>query len=216
MSFAALQQALAQPFALTHPPWPPSPIFFSRWASGNAGEMDFLEPGWNNPAMAASDYRRSFSTQNNQVGRCFQGGVNGGGFASQNYLLTEASPLKGAPPEPIVYVAVVDSVGNFVYRIPAAEAAALWPGLARKTAAAALPAAPARAPDSVNPGTTPYAGTFVSNCQARTWADARQQQCEFNGEQGFCVRGGGGCAAREDWLARSSLLSPLSSLLCAG
>ena len=120
------------------------------------------------------------------MGRCFQGGVNGGGFASRNYLLTEASPLSGAPPEPIVYVAVVDSVGNFVYRLPAAQAEALWPGLARTTAAAALPPAPARAPDSVNPGTTPYAGTFVSNCQATSYADARAQGCSFNGEQGFC------------------------------
>ena len=148
--------------------------------------MDWMEPGWNNPATAALQYRQAFSTQDNQVGRCFQGGVNGGGFASRNYLLTEASPLSGAPPEPIVYVAVVDSVGNFVYRLPAAQAEALWPGLARTTAAAALPPAPARAPDSVNPGTTPYAGTFVSNCQATSYADARAQGCSFNGEQGFC------------------------------
>jgi hypothetical protein len=38
-------------------------------ASGNAGEMDFLETPWNNPAAAtADDFRRSFSTQWNQVG----------------------------------------------------------------------------------------------------------------------------------------------------
>ena len=156
------------------------------WAAGNAGEMDFLEPGWSSPSAAALEYRQSFSTQDNQVGRCFQGGVNGGGFASKNYLLTEASPLSGAPAEPIVYVAVMDSVGNWVYRIPASQVGALWPGLGRTTAAAALPPAPARAPDSVNPGTTAYAGTFVSNCQATNFADARAQQCAFNGEQGFC------------------------------
>lgn len=168
------------------------------WASGNAGEMDFLEAGWNNPQMAAEDFRPSFATQNNQVGRCFQGGVNGGGFGSSNYLLTEASPLKGSPAEPIVYVAVVDSVGNFVYRIPAAQVGSIWPGLGRTTAAASLPAAPTRAPGSVNPGTTDFAATFASNCQARTYEDALAQECEFNGQQGFCVRwgraaaGGGG------------------------
>ena len=148
--------------------------------------MDFLETGWNNPKTAEQGYTQSFSTQDNQIGRCFVGGVNGGGFDTKNYLLTEASPLAGAPAEPTVYVAVVDSVGNFVYKIPAGQVEALWPGLGRATAAATLPPAPARAPDSVNPGTTPYAGTFVSNCQARTWGDALAQNCGFNGQQGFC------------------------------
>ena len=56
-----------------------------------------------------------------QVGRCFNGGVNSGGFGSNNFILTEQSPLSGASSEAIVYVAVVDSVGNWVYRIPASE-----------------------------------------------------------------------------------------------
>ena len=158
------------------------------WAAGNAGEMDFLEPGWNNAKMAAQDFRPSFSTQDNQVGRCFQGGVNGGGFSTDNYLLTEASPLKGAPAEPIVYVAVVDAVGSWVYRIPAAEVETTWPGLSRTTAAPSLPAAPTKRPGSVNPGTTDFAATFASNCQARTYDDAVAQECAFNGQQGFCVR----------------------------
>jgi len=149
--------------------------------------MDFLEPGWNNPKMSTLDFRPSFSTQNNQVGRCFQGGVNGGGFGSQNYLLTEASPMQGASAEAIVYVAVVDSVGTFVYRIPAADVEEIWPGLSRTTAAASLPAAPTRTPGSVNPGNTDFAATFTSNCQAKTYDDAQAQECEFNGQQGFCV-----------------------------
>jgi hypothetical protein len=88
----------------------------------NATEMDFLEPGWNKPATAALNYTQSFATQNNQAGRCFPAGVNPGGFNSQNVLLTERSPF--APnhtPEPIVYVAVYDAIGAWVYRIPAAE-----------------------------------------------------------------------------------------------
>ena len=71
----------------------------------------------------------------------FNGGVNGGGFTSPNWLETSPpvfpgqSPAwwAGSPkPEPIVYVAVADSVGNWVYRMPADEAEAIWPGIARK------------------------------------------------------------------------------------
>jgi hypothetical protein len=156
------------------------------WAAGNAGEMDFLEPGWNRPATAALYYTPAFATSANQVGRCFTGGVNTGGFGSSNYVLTEASPLSGAPPEPVVYVAVVDSVGNWVYRIPAARVDEVWPGLGRTTAAASLQAAPAVRPDSVNPGTTPYGLSFTSNCQARNVTSARQQNCVFSAVQGFC------------------------------
>ena len=87
-----------------------------------------------------------------QAGRCFNGGVNGGGFNSQNWILTEVkpqaaherenfsalcwrasypvirvqdSPLSGAEAEAIVYVAVVDAVGVWVYRIPA-QGASSW------------------------------------------------------------------------------------------
>ena len=153
--------------------------------------MDFLEPGWNKPSTAELNYTQSWSTQNNQIGRCFNGGVNGGGFGSNNFLLTEPSPLTGAAPEPVIYVAVVDSVGNWVYRVPSARAAELWPGLGRTAANATVQAAPNARPDSVNPGTTPFAATFTSNCQATNWTAARAQDCGYNGEQGW-VRGGGG------------------------
>lgn len=156
------------------------------WASGNSGEMDFLEPGWNNPSTAQLQYTQSFSTQNNQIGRCFVGGANGGGFSSSNWLSTEASPLSGAPPEPTLYVAVVDSVGVWVYRIPAADAPTLWPGLGRKGANATVQAAPTRVVDAMNPGNASFAATFTSNCQATNVADARAQGCGFNGDQGFC------------------------------
>jgi hypothetical protein len=84
--------------------------------------MDFLEPGWNKPATALLNYTQSYATQNNQAGRCFPAGVNPGGFNSQNVLLTERSPFApNRKPEPIVYVAVYDAVGAWVYRIPAAD-----------------------------------------------------------------------------------------------
>lgn len=153
------------------------------WAAGNAGEMDFLEPGWNNPASASLNYTQAFATQNNQVGRCFNGGVNSGGFNTRNYVLTEADPHQ---PEPVVYVAVVDRIGTWVYRIPGNDIDSIWPGLGRKGAAATVQAAPARRPDSVNPGSTPYGLSFTSNCQATTVSQAQQQECIFNGQQGFC------------------------------
>lgn len=157
------------------------------WAAGNAGEMDFLETGWNLRNISDDPlFRRSFSTQYNQIGRCFNGGVNGGGFTSPNWLETSSPPLKGAAPEPIVYVAVVDSIGNWVYRLPADDAAAIWPGIGRKTAEARLPAHPVRTPESVNPCSGGYCAVFTSNCQASNVTDARAQGCGFNGDQGFC------------------------------
>ena len=162
------------------------PVNSNCWASGNSGEMDFLEPGWNNPRTAAMDYRQSFATQNNQVGRCFVGGDDSGGFASPNWLLTEASPVGGAPPEPVVYVAVVDAVGNWVYRIPAGEIGEVWPGLGRRAANALVQAAPSKLVGSVNPGNSSFAMTFTPNCQARNYSAALAQQCIFNGQQGFC------------------------------
>ena len=157
------------------------------WASGNAGEMDFLETGWNLRNISDDPlFRRSFSTQFNQIGRCFNGGVNGGGFTSSNWLETSPPPLHGDAAEPIVYVAVVDSVGNWVYRIPADEAAAIWPGIARKTSEARLPAHPARTPEAMNPCSGGYCAVFTSNCQAANVSAARAQGCGFNGDQGFC------------------------------
>jgi hypothetical protein len=153
------------------------------WAAGNAGEMDFLEPPWNsNNASATQGYRTSYSTQFNQVGRCFNGGVNGGGFSSRNYLLTASAEA----PEAVVYVAVVDSVGNWVYRIPATQVESVWPGLGRKQANATLPRAPTRTPAAMNPCLGGYCAVFTSNCQATTWAEADQQSCGFNRQQGFC------------------------------
>ena len=156
------------------------------WASGNAGEMDFLEPSWSHGnASSTSQYRRSYSTQWNQIGRCFNGGVNGGGVGSQNYVVTSPERSLG-PSEPIVYVAVVDSVGNWLYRIPASQVETVWPGLTRTTANETLRAAPVARPSSVNPCEGGYCYVFTSNCQATTWDEAHAQGCGFNGDQGFC------------------------------
>ena len=162
------------------------------WAAGNAGEMDFLEPAWSlgkaGDESVTSAYRASYSTQSNQVGRQFVGGVNTGGFASQNYLHTAARDARAGTSraEPIVYVAVIDSVGTWVYRIPADEASQIWPGIGRKQISPTLQRAPSRRPAAVNPCRDGYCVVFTSNCQAENVSAARAQGCAFNGDQGFC------------------------------
>ena len=148
--------------------------------------MDFLEPNWKDgtrtgPAVA-SGYRAAYSAQNNQMGRMFNGGINPGGFGSRNYLLTG----NATDPEPIVYVAVVDSVGNWVYRLPADEAERIWPGIGRKRVAPTLQAAPSVRPAAVNPCTGGYCLVFTSNCQAANVTEAKAQGCGFNRNQGWC------------------------------
>lgn len=157
------------------------------WAAGNAGEMDFLEPGFGggrgSTISLETDYRASFATQNNQMGRLWPGGVNTGGWTSNNYLLTP--PIDA--PEPVVYVAVVDRVGNYVYRIPAADVERVWPGISRKTINATLRAAPTEVPGSINPCVDGYCMTFTSNCQATTSQDAHTQGCALGRPtDGFC------------------------------
>ena len=88
--------------------------------------------------------------------------------------------------EPVVYVAVIDSVGNWVYRLPAAEVSSIWPGISRKRIERSLQAAPARRPDAVNPCKGGYCYIFTSNCQATSVEEARAQGCGFNADQGFC------------------------------
>lgn len=110
----------------------------------------------------------------------------GGGFRSKNFLLTSPPPFSGEKPEPIVFVAVVDSVGTWVYRLPADRADKIWPGIGRKTIEAKLQAAPAETAPQVNPCTTDYCLVFTSNCQATNVSAARSQQCGFNGDQGWC------------------------------
>ena len=97
-------------------------------------------------------------------------------------------PSKRNKPIPYVYVAVVDSVGNYLYRLPADEASSIWPGIGRRTVEARLPAAPVVTPRSVNPcaGDGDYCLVFTSNCQAANVSAARAQGCGFNGDQGFC------------------------------
>ena len=136
------------------------------WASGNAGEMDFLEAMWTTSGGNVDGYRRLYSTSWNQVGRGFigsngQSGLAGGGWwgnhASTSYFISTDPQAYPATPEPMIFAAVVDKRGATVYQMDGTKE--IWPGLTRKTAASTLKA--------VKPGTAP------NNTTAPAWTGAR-------------------------------------------
>ena len=167
------------------------------WAAGNAGEIDFLESPWTVDAGAADNYGRLFSTQWNQVGRSFIGNkgstghADGGWFnektASNNYFLGSKSTAH-------VFVAVVDQIGTFIYRIPGVSVEKVWPGLTRTTASCSLQSRPSQRPPNSGPPCNDqksYCALFLPNCQAHEWGGTGKpgganQGCTLNDEQGWC------------------------------
>ena len=186
------------------------------WSAGNAGEIDFLEAVWTVNAGRFDDYRRLYATQWNQVGRSFIGdqgetcNADGGWFneqvASNNYFL-------GTHPnttEPYVYVAVIDKIGTFIYRIPSSEVDKIWPGLSRSTAACTLGTRPTQRPPNGGPpcdDSNPYCALFIPNCQAESWGGASaghqggaNQGCKVNSQQGWCENWWSLFANTSQWL----------------
>ena len=186
----------------------PGGITDNCWASGNGGEIDFLESPWTVDAGAADDYRHLYSTTWNQVGRCFvpsggkSGHASGGWFdgkagQSTNYFMGTDPAKYPDTPEPFIWAAVVDKAGTFIYRIPAADAPTIWPGLAQKGAAETLAAAPKPPANSAPPcDDSGYCAIFLPNCQTDVEgvnkagcgdgkSCAYNEGCIFNGEQGF-------------------------------
>ncbi|KAJ3433809.1 hypothetical protein M0812_22778 [Anaeramoeba flamelloides] len=188
------------------------------WASGNAGEIDFLETPWTVNAGAADGYRRLFSTQWNQIGRCFPGTMgstcnsDGGWFNDQactnNYFL--GSDPDNPNPQPYIYAAVVDKIGTFIYRFPG-DNSTIWPGLTRTTAECTLRPRPAFRPPNQGPpcdDKNPYCAIFIPNCQADKWGGPSQfntqgganQGCRVNGKQGWCSSWWQQFANTDQWL----------------
>ena len=169
--------------------------------SGNAGIIGLLESPYMINAGAIDNYRRLYATQWKQVGRSFIGErgstchADGGWFdedvTTNNYFL-------GTMPNatnPYVFVAVVDRVGTFIYRIPAAQINQIWPGLSHTTAACSLVSRPTQRPPNNGPpcdDSNPYCALFLPNCQAAAWGGAlgyqgqTNQGCNVNTEQGWC------------------------------
>ena len=172
------------------------------WAAGNAGEIDFLEAAWTVNAGKTDGYRRLYATQWNQVGRSFVGDMGESGHADGGWFSnsqTTNNYFLGTKPNqtnPFVFVAVVDSVGTFIYRIPSGQSDKIWPGLSRKTAACTLPARPTERPPNNGPpcdDNNPYCALFLPNCQADNWGGnsaghqgGANQGCKVNSQQGWC------------------------------
>ena len=172
------------------------------WASGNAGEIDFLESVWTVNKGSSDGYRRLYATQWNQVGRSFVGDMGSTGHADGGWFndqVTTNSYFLGTKPnqtDPFVFVAVVDQVGTFIYRIPASQSDKIWPGLSRKTAACTLEARPVERPPNNGPpcdDRNPYCALFLPNCQADSWGGnsaghqgGANQGCKVNAQQGWC------------------------------
>ena len=118
------------------------------WASGSAGELDFLETGFWEPAFYNNttpdggpnpnrNNSRLYATSYNGAGRCFPvnkgnndpnnqfiSAKSAGGACSSNYFVDDGLPH--------LYAAVVDRRGTTVYRDP------VWGGLNRTSAARVL------------------------------------------------------------------------------
>lgn len=172
------------------------------WAAGNSGEIDFLEAVWTVNAGNTDGYRRLYATQWNQVGRSFIGDMGSTGHADGGWFndqVTTNNYFLGTRPnrtDPYIFVAVVDSVGTFIYRIPASQSNKIWPGLSRKTASCTLGARPAQRPTNNGPpcdDSNPYCALFLPNCQADSWGGnsaghqgGANQGCKVNTQQGWC------------------------------
>eukprot|EP01006_Ploeotia_vitrea_P004675 TRINITY_DN115161_c0_g1_i1.p1 TRINITY_DN115161_c0_g1~~TRINITY_DN115161_c0_g1_i1.p1 ORF type:complete len:533 (+),score=43.22 TRINITY_DN115161_c0_g1_i1:62-1660(+) len=177
------------------------------WSAGNAGELDFLESPWTNSNGKTDDYRRLYATQWNQIGRWFTGqmgstcNADGGWFqgdmTSNNYFLGTPPNATGSAITPYVWVAVVDSVGTFIYRLPGKSAHHIWPGLSSKKAACKLThhRPRSRPPNNGPPcrDDNPYCALFMPNCQQKKWGGAAAGDkgaanagCKVNAQQGWC------------------------------
>ena len=134
--------------------------------------------------------------------------ADGGWFneqvASNNYFLG----TKENETNPFVFAAVVDKIGTFIYRIPAAQSDLIWPGLSRTTAACTLGPRPVQRPPNAGPpcdDSNPYCALFIPNFQAGAWGRASaghqggaNQGCKVNGQQDGASTGGA------SWMTRDS------------
>ena len=199
------------------------------WGSGNAGEIDFLESafasgeatGENVKKARGSDgelgaevdnYRRLYLNNLNQFGRSFPSTVGsslGGWNAKEEtnaYLVGSKIDKDENEDEPIIYCAVVDKIGCWVYRVPQTDneksnkklfgdtlmdnnADTFWKGLSRKQAAKTLSHAPEIHPNrfqSDPDGHDGYTVLFIPNCQTEAGNDAKAMFCKTPLDRGLC------------------------------
>ena len=162
------------------------------WNAGNSGEIDFLESPFGANKAFIDNYSRLYLNNINQFGRCFPsmlGALSGGwgGNWERSTMMTGTNPMED--PKPFVYVAVVDKIGVFVYRIPGDEIGGIWEGLERKTAEMYVDGKPKLSPKDFQPcglGKEDYCMMFIPNCEANTAEEAKKMSCDYTDNQGFC------------------------------
>lgn len=160
------------------------------WNSGNSGEIDFLESPFAANKGFVNNYTRMYLNNINQFGRCFPsmaGALSGGwgGNWERSTMMTGTNPMGKA--KPYIYVAVVDKVGVWVYRMPGDEN--IWQGISRKTIMTRLQNVPDKPPKDFQPcgdDKNDYCMMFIPNCEATNAKEANLMSCAYTDNQGFC------------------------------
>lgn len=128
--------------------------------------------------------------------------ADGGWFndqvCSNNYFLgTNPNDTSSSSSKSFIWVAVVDSIGTFIYRIPSENATTIWPGLTETTADCTLQNRPSIRPLNDGPpcddSKDDYCALFIPNCQSTTWggasagsSGAANEGCKTTSNQGWC------------------------------
>lgn len=165
------------------------------WASGNAGEIDFLESAFAAENGDIDNYRRLYLNNFNQFGRCFPGmlGQLTGGWGSnweRSSMMLGSDPfLKQNETKEYIFVAVVDKIGTWVYRIPGENSSNIWKGMYMNHIDDELSAAPTIPPVDFQPcgvEKNDYCVIFIPNCYSNNASEALSKDCAWTDNQGFC------------------------------
>jgi hypothetical protein len=168
-------------------------LYNNCWASGNAGEIDFLEPAFAAENATIDDYSRFYLNNINQYGRSFpstKGSLNGGWGSDweTSAMMTGTNPF--TRPKPLIYVAIVDKIGVWVYRIPIDNNnRTVWNGINRKNIDTILDRIPVTPPIDFQPcgnDKNDYCLMFIPNCEGVNAKDAKSKDCAYTDGQGFC------------------------------
>jgi hypothetical protein len=191
------------------------------WMDGNAGEIDFLESAFASGKAVGDtikkargddgingaeveDYRRLYLNNLNQFGRSFPSTVGSslGGWNAKEETdaFIVGSDPKNVEEQPIIYCAVVDKIGCWVYRIPQKDKNGIlygntinddsvWKGLSRTQAAPKLDHAPKQPPNrfqAESDGHDGYTAIFIPNCQTKAGNDMKTMFCNTTASSGYC------------------------------
>lgn len=169
----------------------PNGINQNTWACANSGEWDLLESSWSVTGFDEDgSYDNLYSTLTNagNAGRALwpSYGTNPkarspiGNFSSPCYI-------KGSNNSPQIFVAVIDSIGCYVYYLPVDKANDIWPGINRKYISDELPGTP-----KIKPNSSPckdlskFCCVFSPHSQYNTAKEILDNKGFAPGDRGFC------------------------------